>query len=525
MRAWFSPIPLPIGRQTGGIFLPVISGQDLFAISKVLKNSAKRLKEMPVTEIAEKIEFAAKQWLKPNLPERKEALSLLPKLLPFSEPVCKQAIDALMEQLKVSRLLSLLDELLGDHKALDSFLERGWGTKRKAFGANLAFLVLASNIVGVGIWDIVFCLLCKTPILVKPSIEEPLLTSLFAQSLEKFAPELANSVAVLPFESERDDLIDAALGECDVVIVYGTDETIGAFKRKVEPKVRLIERGHKFSVAIVVADFANEMTADLLALDIARSDQRGCLSPQVCFLVGSQESEKFAKSVAVALDRLSRDLPPNPSEVEKVNISHFRLTCEMLGAEVFALPDASWTVVLWDKGQGKGDKGKLQAWQKVSCSARVIHIVAVQTLDEVFEQLLPLGKFLQGVAVVADEKTSEQIAEVMGQGGASRVCPIGKLQIPPIDWSQDGKHLISELVRWCDLEQIFTPSSGLGWVEIFRGDELQGLQVRLELESLGIPFSLETAFDPEEPTKPLVVIRVPAHYEGEAKSALVKTFQ
>ncbi|MCS7193009.1 MAG: hypothetical protein NZ937_08520 [Armatimonadetes bacterium] len=532
MKAWFSPVPLSFGEQTEGIFLPQINAEGLSVIAKALKTSAKTLKEIPVTEIARKVEFVAKQWQKWDLPERKTALNLLPKLLPFSEPVCRQAIDNLMEQLTFSRLIVLLDEILGDHILLDNFSERASGIKRKAFGSNLAFLVLAGNIVGIGIWDIVFCLLCKTPVLVKPSTAEPVLASLFAQSFEKFAPELSKSVAVIPFEAERDDLIAVALEESDAVIAYGTDETVKAYKQRAGAKVRVIERGHKFSAAIVTAEFADDATAELLALDIARFDQRGCFSPQVCFLVSENKeeiSEEFAKKVADAFKRLSKELPANLSEGEKVNVSHFRLTCQMMGAKVFASSDASWTVVLWgkehrtwDTGQGTKDWEELAGWRKIFCQARAVHIVIAQTLDEVFEQLLPLGKFLQGVAVAANERTVESVAEILGQAGASRICPVGKLQVPPIEWSQDGKHLISELVHWCDLEPISLPSHDLAWVEIFCGDEFSGMQVRSELERLGIPYSLETDFDPIDPTRPVTVIRVPSQYAVEARKTIAK---
>jgi len=525
MRAWFAPLPLPAVEGRGEIVLPKVSPEDLLVVASSLREAGKRLRELTVSEIAQKLDFVARQWEHSDLPERKEALKLLPKFLPFSEPVCKRAIDALFEPLTSNRMLNLVDELLGDHRALDEFVERTLGLKRKAFGADLSFLILSGNIVGVGIWDIVFCLLCKTPVLVKPSSDEPILPSFFAQSLERFAPELASAVAVIPFESEREDLFDAAIKECDVVIAYGNDETVQAIKRKIPAKVKFIERGHKFSVAIVTKEFADERTADLLALDISRFDQRGCLSPQVCFVVerGTRGTgHEFGLKLAQALERFSDELPTNLREGEKASVTQFRLTCEMLGARVLSPPDASWTVVIWDTEHGTRDTEVKAKWQRVACSARTIHIVTVDSLDKVFEELRPLGKFLQGVAVAMDFAEAEQIVEAVGQMGASRVCPVGQLQIPPVEWSQDGKHLISDLVRWCDWEQILMPSSDLGWVEIFRGDEILGAKLRMELERFGIPFSLETDFDPIDPMRPLIVIRVPAQRESEAKNAVAE---
>lgn len=517
LRAWFAPIPLASGEERNGILLPKVSPGNLSAVAKTLKSAAKQLRELSVFEIAQKLEFVARQWQRANLPEREKALKILPKFSPFSEPVCEQAIDALMEPLTATRLLGLLDEILGDRKALDEFVERAQGVKRKAFGANLALLVLAGNIVGLGVWDIAFCLLCKTPVLVKPSSDEPVLPALFAQSLARLAPNLASSVSVIPFPSEREDLLNEALEECDAVIVNGSDETVQSVKRRTPAKTKVIERGHRFSIAVVSEEFANEQIAELMALDVARFDQRGCLSPQVCFVIcqgaGGTERE-FGEKLSRALERMSEELPPNLSEGEKSSIVQFRLTCEMLGATVLTAPGLSWAVAIW------GQEGDGNEWRKVSCSARVIHIVAVPSLDSVLESVRPFGKFLQAVAVAMGENEARRIAEELGQIGVSRVCPVGQLQLPPVEWSQDGKHLVAELVRWCDLEPIYFPPKESGWFEVFRGDSVQAIGIRSALEQQGIPVNLVSDIDPSNPDFPVQRVLIPSHYAEEARKVL-----
>ena len=185
----------------------------------------------------------------------------------------------------------------------------------------------------------------------------------------------------------------------------------------------------------------------------------------------------------------------------------------MLGAQVLVAKDGTWAVAIW------GDEN-LTAWQKVSCTARVVHIVAANSLDEIFETLKPFGKFLQGVAVSMDETKAEKVAEIFGQLGATRICPVGQLQIPPIEWSQDGKHLISELVRWCDFEPIILPPKESGWVEVFRGDAAQSVALRFELEQRGIPVSLESDIDPSNPTVPVHCLKVPAQFLNEANQVI-----
>jgi len=485
---------------------------------KRLEQVRSGLQSLSVADIATALERVARYWLNEAAPEREQVLAELPQRLPFSRPVCERALNTLFEPMTAERLLRLLDEQLGDHRALDAFVLRPNGVRRKAFGANVALLILAGNIIGVGIWDIAFCLLCKTPVLVKPSSDEPLLPALFAKSLAAIAPELAEAIAILP--ATEVDISTLMSDAVEAVIVYGTDETVTAIKRQVPAKVRGIERGHRVSVAIIAEEFADERTAELLASDIARFDQRGCLSPQICFVVGRGMKEReFGDKVAKALERMNAELPTNLREAEKARVAQFRLTCEMLGATVLASRDASWTVAVW--GEGQGMEG---GWRKVACSARVAHIVAMPSPSAVLNALRPMGKFLQGVALAMDEATAEQLAEALGQLGASRICSAGQLQVPPMEWSQDGKHLIAELVRWCDFEPITLPPKESGWVEVFRGEEGRALLLRAALEERGIPVSLQSDVDPANPTVPLQCLFVPASFAIEARRLLETLF-
>ena len=135
-------------------------------------------------------------------------------------------------------------------------------------------------------------------------------------------------------------------------------------------------------------------------------------------------------------------------------------------------------------------------WLKVACSASVAHIVALPSPSAVLIALRPMGKFLQGGALAMDEATAVQLAEAVGHLGASRICSAGQLQVPPMEWSQDGKHLIAELVRWCDFEPFTLPPKESGWVEVFRGEEGSALLLRAALEERGIPVSNRTGLQP-----------------------------
>ena len=53
-----------------------------------------------------------------------------------------------------------------------------------------------------------------------------------------------------------------------------------------------------------------------------------------------------------------------------------------------------------------------------------------------------------------DGKTmQEKLANELARWGASRICPLGKMQSPPLTWRHDGRPSLGDLVMWTDWEQ------------------------------------------------------------------------
>jgi len=105
------------------------------------------------------------------------------------------------------------------------------------------------------------------------------------------------------------------------------------------------------------------------------------------------------------------------------------------------------------------DGGRSSDWTVIHDSVSAEFLVS--PLDRVvFVQPLPadLEAALAGVssslsAVGYWPAGESQARWVAGQvRGASRVCPLGEMQFPPLGWHQDGGPVLSALVRWVDLE-------------------------------------------------------------------------
>jgi hypothetical protein len=56
------------------------------------------------------------------------------------------------------------------------------------------------------------------------------------------------------------------------------------------------------------------------------------------------------------------------------------------------------------------------------------------------------------VGVAAPEEKVNEIATRLARWGATRVCPLGQMQNPPLTWRHDGRLALGDLVIWTDLE-------------------------------------------------------------------------
>jgi hypothetical protein len=56
------------------------------------------------------------------------------------------------------------------------------------------------------------------------------------------------------------------------------------------------------------------------------------------------------------------------------------------------------------------------------------------------------------VGIAVPEHQSGEVATRLAQWGATRVCPLGRMQEPPLAWRHDGRPALLDLVTWTDLE-------------------------------------------------------------------------
>ena len=71
---------------------------------------------------------------------------------------------------------------------------------------------------------------------------------------------------------------------------------------------------------------------------------------------------------------------------------------------------------------------------------------ALQGADRVRGQVSTVG-------LLASESRRRDLVAELARWGVSRICPIGKMQDPPLTWRHDGRPTLADLVTWADWEQ------------------------------------------------------------------------
>jgi len=424
------------------------------AASAALDAAAEQLAAMPVREIVAAIDRALACWRKPDDPHRAALLEHGPALTGYSREALTYAIDELVPAFGADGLHALLRDELGDAAVLDGFVSVGSGMRRSARGPGRQFHVFAGTVPAVPVFSLIGALLLKSPVLAKPSSYDPLFPAVFAQTLAAVEPRLAGAMAVLPWPGGQndDELERAAVAGAGAVVVYGSDETVAAYRALAPAPARFVGYGHALSVAAIAREAltvegATE-TARRLAWDVALFDQRGCLSPQFALLErgGETAPETFCTLLAAALEALRLRLPRGP--LDGAGHARIRAVREALRFRAAVQPgvrlwesdgSTEWTVLLLPRLEpGSGGEGRT---------------IAALPVDDLAEGLpgVCAGLPLSCIGLAASERRRRELEPALARL-ATRICPLGRMQEPPITWRHDGRPNLSDFVTWVEVE-------------------------------------------------------------------------
>lgn len=454
----FVTLEFGTGKDRVRMRSPVLTPSLLSKVIAQLKEAREEyLAKLSVYEIIETIDKAVALWRDSAYPPRRKAEALLPLITGYSSQMITQTLDEMVLMLRGENLRLLLEEELGDPLFLDQFRPRRKSEGMcKVYGPRLTTAVFAGNVPGLPVGNIVYALLMKSAILGKSASEEPLFAVLFAQSLAEVDPELARSVAMVCWKGGDEEIEDVVFSSSDAVIVYGGERSVNEVRKRVPSGTRFIAYGHKLSFGVIgrehlVADRVRQ-TAAQAAIDASVFDQQGCLSPHVFYVEEGAEiaPKEFAKLLAQEMDVFNREIPRgriSPDESAAINQLRGSYEFRELEEDDVAVHASSqgtdWTVIY------ERDPSFVP-----SCLNRTIRVKPVKDVKDVVDLIKPVKGYLQTVGAALSDKRFLLMADKMGQLGADRICPLGKMTAPSLTWHHDGRFNLLDLLRWTDIEEV-----------------------------------------------------------------------
>ncbi len=430
------------------------------------RNREKYLLSRSTDDIVKILCEVAAEWLQPENKFRKFALQHGPEETGFSKAILQSGLDNFFRQFTVENFQLLLEQELGDAVGVtgdgcpvtrEPVSSRHLSPATRHFWHGPEFLVhiAAGNIPNPTLMSLTLGLLTRSAQFVKCASGASFLPRLFAHSIYQAEPKLGACLEIADWRGGNRELENVLFAEADCLTATGSDETLAAIRAQLPAKVRFLGYGQRVSFGFVTREVLREETiaqvVSCVADDVIAWDQNGCLSPHVIYVEerGAVESDKFAKLLAVELANRETSEPRGKiSTEEAATIASRRAIYETIAvhradAKIWSSQNSTaWTVVF-----------EHAVRFQFSCLNRFIYVKPVPDLKAVMQGVDELHGKVSTVGLAAPPEKMKELALRFARWGATRICPLGQMQNPPLTWRHDGRPALGDLVTWTDWEQ------------------------------------------------------------------------
>jgi hypothetical protein len=422
------------------------------------RNRAAYLAVRSTQSLVELLCSVAEGWLREDDPFRRLALENGPAATGFSRATLAAGLDAFFRQFTPENFNALLVQELGHARRLDAIVATSAEEQRsraaQAVGPEMLVHIAAGNIPNPTLMSIVLGVLTRSVQFLKCASGAAFLPRLFAHSLYDADHKLGACLEIAAWRGGRSDLEKVLFDAADCVTATGSDETLAAIRQRVPVKTRFLGYGHRVSFGYIASGMLSSFNAKKLvaraATDVVAWNQLGCLSPHVIYVEhgGVVGAGQFAEMLAEELAKREETEPRGEvSKETSATIASRRAFYEVRAAHS---PDTrfwqssnstAWTVVYEADPQFQ-----------LSCLHRFVYVKGVGDLKSALESADSVRGKVSTVGLAAAEENAKEMATQLARWGATRVCPLGQMQNPPLAWRHDGRPALGDLVVWTDWE-------------------------------------------------------------------------
>jgi hypothetical protein len=297
-------------------------------------------------------------------------------------------------------------------------------------GDDYVMIVLAGNTPLVGWPAMLAALWAGYRVQVKCSHQDRYWPMVFAESVgEVDKSHTLDMRSRITFHDDREE-VPALFARSHAIICYGSDQTLQSLRAMAPADIPFYGFGH--AISLIYAHFADNLLA--IAKDTLMYAQSGCLSPQYLFVEGGDaEALSIAKELAspdiFPLQCQQLDVPSVTDAGIARRVQEARALALFAGQVVYGDEHLRWTIIVTSESDPQPDP----------VGHCTLFVVATQNGD--FWHKLPPERQAQ--------------ISCIGTVGALpfpppptvRVCSVGEMQTPPLDWKNGGVDLFSLLLR------------------------------------------------------------------------------
>jgi acyl-CoA reductase-like NAD-dependent aldehyde dehydrogenase len=407
------------------------------------RDAGERLGARPRAEIVRALGRVLDALRDAGSPPRRRLEAELPAATGFSPEVVREGLARALAPWSGAALHALAEAELG------TLL--GEAGPRRAAGFPTTGVVLGGALPTPTLIALAAPLLLGSGVVAKTAAHDPVTARVLVDALAAEDEGLGAALEVVSFPGD-DVAASAALLEADCVVATGSDATVAGLAARVAPPRRFVGYGHRTSVAVLGPGAARpphlESACEALAFDVAVWDQLGCLSPTALYVVGdTRVGDALLDALGDALDRAEARWPRGRVEVAAAAaLAHERDEASLraaAGSDVRLRIGAggAWTVV-----------AEADARPRAAPGHRFLRVHPAPDTGALLRALAPLGPHLAAVGIAGLADGGAPLAGALARLGASRICPLGTLQTPPLAWCHDGRGVLLPLARLLDVE-------------------------------------------------------------------------
>jgi hypothetical protein len=426
------------------------------ACETLKRNRQKYLLARTTEDIVNMLVEIGNAWFKPENYFRRLALERGPAETKFSRAVLARGLNGFFRQFTPENFQALLQQDLGDGVDVNIAPPRHPSPVTRHFWRGPEFLVhiTAGNLPNPTLMSLTLGLLARSAQFAKCASGSSLIPRIFAHMIYEADHKLGTCLELAEWSGGNADLENVLFTEADCVTVTGADATLAAVQSRLPRQVRFLGYGQRVSFGYLAREVLRDEEISRIvseaADDVIAWDQNGCLSPHVFYVEerGGVESDKFAAMLAAELMRREAveprgDILIEPAaEIASRRSIYATLATHRGDVKIWSSQNSTaWTVVFEHELRFHFSPLNRFIFVKPVPDAAA----ALQGLDEIREKVSTVG-------IAAPSGKMRELAQQFARWGATRICPLGQMQNPPLTWRHDGRPALGDLVTWTDFE-------------------------------------------------------------------------